>query len=136
MFFERKEALKRNVATRQPARFVRHDFAEQLSFWAWKPIFTANKNNRRKAKLNKAWAEGNNKNALSTFYDFLAEKKLIVPNFLTFEAKSQVWQTKVACEKSAADWWLKIIQVLQQATKFSLKKSVIAPDEPTKKSGN
>ena len=30
--FERKKALKRNVATRQPARFVRHGFAEQLWF--------------------------------------------------------------------------------------------------------
>ena len=32
MFFERENALKRNVATRQPARDVRHGFAEQLSF--------------------------------------------------------------------------------------------------------
>jgi hypothetical protein len=31
MFFERKKAAKRNVATRQPARFVRRNCDEQLA---------------------------------------------------------------------------------------------------------
>ena len=50
-------------------------------------------------------------------------KKLIVPNLLTFETKRQLWQTKVACGELAVDWWLKITQVPQPATKFALKRA-------------
>ena len=48
-------------------------------------------------------------------------KKLIVPNLLTFETKSQFRQTKVACEKLAAAKRLKIAQVAQPATEFLLQ---------------
>jgi hypothetical protein len=66
--FERKKALKRNVATRQPARFVRRALCRATDLEDFELKRQTEQNLCRKS---------NNKNALSTFYSFSAEKTLI-----------------------------------------------------------
>ena len=79
--FERKKALKRNVATRQPARHVGKlltciTFAKPLENNLRQPTkLTA------KAGLNKAWAEEHNKMAFQILQLF-ERKKLIARNLL------------------------------------------------------
>ena len=92
MFFERKKALKRNVATRQPARVVRRGFAEQLRFlacrfklesWFLQPT-KLDVENKTEQNLRRQ-----NQQQKCTFYilQLFCGKKLIVPNLLNSETK-------------------------------------------------
>ena len=92
--FERKKALNRNVATRQPAR----DVGKLLTFVTFAKLLEKNLQQTTKlitkTGLNKAWAEEQNKKGL--------------PNSTTFREK------KANCEKFAGDDWLKIIYALRK----------------------
>ena len=81
MFFERKKALKRHVATRQPASIV----GTLLTFTAFAKLFEKNLRQptklAAKAGLNKTCAEEQNKKAYQILQLF-ERKKLIVANSL------------------------------------------------------
>jgi len=68
--------------------------------------------------------QGNNKNALSTFYDFLAEKKLIAPSCKNAKARKP---------KAKAQ---NLVKSKRQGKQFADEMTTVTPDTRSEKSAD
>ena len=120
MFFEREKALKRNVATRQPARDVRHDFCRATRFFVWKPDET---------KLAESIS-------FKDFTTFLPEKSGLRQTCWWLKLNSMPWPAHgLGCkQRDCAKQTNQKIQELTKSQKqgkyFATKTAIIAPDTP------